>query len=151
MLSSAVIPWTKVRNGCLTTASGPVRTIPWSAVNVAGMSGKNELDLQIEGVTEQLTAYAATHDPLWILYGDGFAQIMIEKDSPKRDAILSAFAQQLGPRWEADRLDPQALMRMLFRTASRPARTSRRLIFMFAIIGFVVLSVVVMLVIGRSR
>ncbi|MGA3189875.1 MAG: hypothetical protein ABSF22_22440 [Bryobacteraceae bacterium] len=94
----------------LTTVSGAVRTIPWSAVRLAGMGERVEGQVTMQGVTDRVAPYRATHDSLWIVYGDGdFAQVMLEKASPKRGAIVSTFAQQLNTRWRGDDLSASEL------------------------------------------
>jgi hypothetical protein len=100
----------------LHTAGGAVRTIPWTSIKIAGMGGNHADEITIEGVTETVTPFFATHDSLWIAYAAGdFAQVMIEKSSPKRDAILATFAQQLETRWKGDQLGQQELMEGLFK------------------------------------
>jgi hypothetical protein len=95
----------------LKTATGATRTIPWSAIKLGGMGHKLEGHVTIQGVTEKVAPLLATHDPLWIVYAEGgFAQVMIEKISPKRDALLAAFAQHLGDRWQGDELEGSDLM-----------------------------------------
>jgi hypothetical protein len=99
----------------LTTAAGAVRTIPWSAIKIAGMGGNHEGHMTIQGVTDKVTPYFPTHDSLWIVYAEGgFAQAMIDKAGAKRDAILASFAQQLGERWRGDRFTPDDLTVAMF-------------------------------------
>jgi hypothetical protein len=99
----------------LRAVSGAIRTIPWSSVKLAGMGGNHEGHIQIQGITERVTPLFATHDSLWIVYANGgFAQAMLEKSHPKRDAILAAFAAQLGARWRGDQLEQNALMDVMF-------------------------------------
>jgi hypothetical protein len=99
----------------LTTASGVVRTLPWSAIKIAGMGGNHEGQMEIQHVTEKVTPFFATHDSLWIVYAEGgFAQAMLEKSSPKRDAILATFAQQLGIAWRGDEFTSRELTEALF-------------------------------------
>jgi hypothetical protein len=92
-----------------------VRTIPWTAVKIAGMGGNHEGHVTIQGITERATPYFATHDSLWIVYGEGgIAQVMIEKEHLKREAILAAFEHQLADRWHGDRLDRNELLQAMF-------------------------------------
>ena len=99
----------------LRTASGAVRTVPWSAIKIAGMGGNHEGQMQIQHVTEHVSPFFATHDSLWIVYAEGgFAQAMLEKQHPKRDAILATFAQQLGIGWRGDELTTSELTEALF-------------------------------------
>jgi len=94
----------------LTTTSGAVRSIPWSAIRLAGMAGGPEVQITIQGVTEAVAPYLATHDPLWIFYSEGgLVQIMLEKQSPKREPILAAIAKQLGDRWRGNNLQSSDL------------------------------------------
>jgi hypothetical protein len=91
--------------------SSAVRTIPWTTVKIAGLGGNHDGHVTIQGITERVAPYFATHDSLWIVYAEGgFAQVMIEKEHPKREAILAAFEHQLGDRWHGDRLDRNELM-----------------------------------------
>jgi hypothetical protein len=95
----------------LKTATGATRTIPWSAIKVAGMGAGLEGHVTIQGVTEKVAPFRATHDSLWVIYTDGaMAQVMLEKASPKREAIRAAFAQHLGERWHSDDLTSSELM-----------------------------------------
>jgi hypothetical protein len=115
MNSDAVIGCDAVDAGTewlrLKTASGALRTIPWSAVKVAGMGASLEGHVTIQGVTEKVAPYRATHDSLWIIYTDGaMAQVMLEKTSPERETIRDAFAQHLGDRWHDDDLTADELM-----------------------------------------
>ena len=137
----------------LRTAGGAVRTIPWSAVKLAGMGGNHEGHLTIGGITEKVTPLFTTHDSLWIVYADGgMAQVMIEKVSPKRDAILAAFAQHLGIGWHGDQLPMTELTEALMAApVAAMAGTSRMVIFMIAGALFVILSAIVILVLGRSH
>src|SRR5487761_2378839 len=85
----------------LRTDTGAVRTIPWSRVTLAGIGGP----LHIKGVAERAAPYLSTHDSLWVLSGDrSLAQVMIEKEGARREAVLAAFASNLGERWRGDRL-----------------------------------------------
>ena len=98
----------------LRAAGGAVRTVPWSAIKLAGMGGNHEGQLTIGGITEKVTPFFPTHDSLWIVYAEGgMAQVMLEKSSPKRDAILAAFAQHLGIGWHGDELPMMELSRAL--------------------------------------
>jgi hypothetical protein len=123
----------------LHTAAGPVRTIPWSTIKIAGMGGNHPEDVEIEGVTEKVTRFFATHDSLWIVYGEGdFAQVMIEKSSPKRDTIRATFAQQLDTRWKGDQLDQEELMDGLFKMPASASKKGMPLMVLIVIAMFVV-------------
>ena len=99
----------------LATAAGAIRNIPWNAIKFAGMGG--QLDDQVEdgAVAERVAPFRATHDSLWIVYSPaGFVRAMIEKTGPRRDAILTAFANHLGNRWRDDELtEPELTGAML--------------------------------------
>jgi hypothetical protein len=115
MKTDAVIGCDAVDTGSewlrLKTVGGATRTIPWSAVSFAGMNARLEGHIDIQGLTEKVAPFLATHDSLWIVYADGgFVQVMIEKVSPKRDPLLMAFAQHLGDRWQGDELQESDLM-----------------------------------------
>jgi hypothetical protein len=74
---------------------------------------RNGENMTFEGDLEQITTLRSTHDPLWIESADGVAVALLEKEHPKRDAILAAFQERLGARWQGDRLTAQeAAMRM---------------------------------------
>ncbi len=93
----------------LHTVAGPVRTIPWESVKAAGTpNGSIRIDLQ--GVTDKVAPYIQTHDALWITHADGVAQIMLEKASPKSNAIVAAFERQLGARWRSSGITTQDLI-----------------------------------------
>jgi hypothetical protein len=137
----------------LHTAGGAVRTIPWSTIKIAGMGGNHAEDVEIQGVTEKVARFFATHDSLWIAYAKGdFAQVMIEQSSPKRDAILATFAQQLDTRWKGDQLDQEELMDGLFQMpASVSKGRPRMMLLMIAVaVLIVLLAVVVPLVLRHS-
>jgi hypothetical protein len=104
----------------LRTAAGAVRTIPWNAIKLAGMGAGLEGNVTIKGVTEKVAGLHATHDSLWIVYAEGgFAQAMIEKASPKRDAILETFARQLDTRWKGDQLTFSELTGAMFQMPAK--------------------------------
>lgn len=89
----------------LKTVDGATRVIPWSAIRVAGMGNRLIGHVTISGITDQTAPFAATHDPVWIVYAHGgLAQIMLEKSGSNRDAILEAIEGQLGERWSGDDL-----------------------------------------------
>jgi hypothetical protein len=99
----------------LTTSAGAVRTLPWRAVKLAGMGAALEGHITIQRVTEKVAPLLATHDSLWLVYAEGgLAQVMIEKASPKRDALLACFAQHLDARWRGDRLTASELTGAMF-------------------------------------
>jgi hypothetical protein len=137
----------------LRTAGGAMRTIPWSAIKIAGLGGNHEGNVEIQGVTEKVTPFFATHDSLWIVYAEGgLAQVMLDKASPKRDAILTTFAERLRIGWRGDELTSSELTDALFQMpVSSPTRIPKILIFMIAGMLFVVLVTVVVLVLGRSH
>ncbi|HEV1284753.1 MAG TPA: hypothetical protein VNU44_05560 [Bryobacteraceae bacterium] len=137
----------------LRTASGAMRTIPWSAIKIAGLGGNHEGTVEIQGVTEKVTPFFVTHDSLWIVYAEGgVAQVMLDKGSPKRDAILATFAEQLRIGWRGDELTSSELTDALFQMpVSSPTRLPKMLIFMIAGMLFAVLATIVVLVLGRSH
>lgn len=137
----------------LRTAGGAVRTLPWGAVKIAGLGGNHEGHVEIQGVTERVAPFFATHESLWIVYAEGgFAQAMIEKEGPAREAILATFAQRLGIGWRGEELTTSELTDALFAMpVAAPLKVPRVLIFMIAGMLFVLLSAVVVLVLGRSH
>jgi hypothetical protein len=138
----------------LRTAGGAVRTIPWSAIKLAGTGGNHEGQLTVGGITEKVTPYFATHDSLWIVYADGgMAQVMIEKVSPKRDAILAALVQHLGIGWHGDDLDMRELTQALM---SAPVAAASGIIRRMVVMGAVMLilmalGIVALVVTSRSH
>jgi hypothetical protein len=137
----------------LRTTGGANRTIPWSAIKIAGLGGNHAGNVEIQGVTEKVTPFFATHDSLWIVYAEGgVAQVMLEKASPKRDAILATFAERLRIGWRGDELTSSELTDALFQMpVSSPTRIPKLLIFMIAGMLAVVLAAVVVVVLGRSH
>ena len=128
----------------LKTATGATRTIPWSAIKLAGMGHELEGHVTIQGVTENVAPFLATHDSLWIVYAEGgFAQVMIEKISPKRDALLAAFAQHLGDRWQGDELQGSDLMGAMMIPAK--VRFPKMLIVMLAVMAITFFAAMVMI------
>jgi len=99
--------WVRLR-----AAGGHFRTLDWTGISMAALV-RNDAHMTFEGTLEQITALRDTHDPLWIESVDGIEVVMLEKQHPKREAILRMFPQRLGERWMADRLSAQdAAMRM---------------------------------------
>ncbi len=95
----------------LKTVSGATRTIPWKSIKCAGTGEQLDGHVNIEGVTEKTVPFRSTHDSVFLVYGDGgLAQLMLEKNSPKRDGILGAFEQHLGDCWRGDRLSESDVM-----------------------------------------
>jgi hypothetical protein len=135
----------------LQTAAGAVRTIPWSAIKLAGMGGNHDGQMTIGDVTEKVTPFFATHDSLWIVYAEGgIAQVMIEKSSAKRDAILGAFAQRLGIGWRGDELTTKELTGALFQMPAS-VRMPKVLVFMLVGMGLLALLAFAALFFAMSR
>jgi hypothetical protein len=128
----------------LKTATGTTRTIPWSAIKLAGMGHGLEGHITIQGVTQKVAPFLATHDSLWVVYAEGgFAQIMIEKTSPKRDAILAAFAQHLGDRWCGDELKESDLTgAMMIPAKVRIPKTLTVFLAVIAIVFFAAMAII---------
>lgn len=135
----------------LHTADGAMRTIPWSAIQIAGFGGNHESQYTIEGVTEKTKSYFGTHDSLWIVYADGgFAQVMLEKLAPQRETIIAAFSTQLGDRWRGDQLTLIELMDV--KTASAGKRPFPKLmIVMLAIMALTFLLPLVLILFFRQK
>jgi hypothetical protein len=129
----------------LRTASGAVRTVPWSAIKIAGMGGNHEGHMQIQGATEKVEPYFATHDSLWIVYAEGgIAQVMIEKVSPKRDAILATFAQRLGIGWRGHEFSSGELTSALFQMPVSLRKGLPKIVtIMMAVMAILVLAAIV--------
>jgi hypothetical protein len=131
-----------------TTARGATRTIPWSAVQVAGFGSKSD-HISVEGVTEQVAPYQETHDAVWIIYPDGVAQLMIESDGSRRGELLGRFVEKLGARWKGAQFSSGEIMTALFTDSARSASRGipKMMILMFGVIFFslVVLMIAVFL------
>ena len=135
----------------LHTADGALRTIPWTAVKMAGMGGNHAGHMQIQGVTEKVTPYFATHDSLWIVSGDGaLAQAMLEKADPKRAQIFATFEQQLGDRWRGDELKMSELTDEMFKMPL-PGKFPKMMIVMIAVAAGMILLAVVLSIVGSHR
>jgi|HubBroStandDraft_1064217.scaffolds.fasta_scaffold565190_2 hypothetical protein len=137
----------------LKTASGVVRTIPWTSIKMAGMGGNHEGEITIGGVTEKTAPYYRTHNSLWVIYAEGgVAQIMLEKSSPKRDAIIAGFAKQLGDNWLGDRLSGSNLMGAMFTLPKKMSGLIPKLVTItFAImLGLILIAVIAGYLAGRS-
>jgi hypothetical protein len=136
----------------LRTAGGAVRTIPWSAIKLAGMGGTHQGQLTIGGITEKVTPFFATHDSVWIVYTDGgIAQIMIEKASPKRDAILASFAQHLGIGWHGDQLEMRELTQALMSVPLAAASGAIRRVVMMIAVSLIILVLAIVAVVASHR
>jgi hypothetical protein len=129
----------------LRTTSGAVRTLPWSAIKIAGMGGNHEGHMQIQGATDKCTPYFATHDSLWVVYAEGgLAQVMIEKESPKRDAILATFAQRVGIAWRGDDFTSGELAGALFQMPIAASKgVAKTAMIMMAVMTLLLLAAVV--------
>jgi hypothetical protein len=130
----------------LTTAGGAVRMVPWDGVKLAGMV---EAHIKIHGLTERVAPLLRTHDSLWVAYPEGgLAQVMIEKENPKRTAILEMFAAQLGERWKGDRLTDQDVIGVLMPTQVAMPRLVMALMIAVGLAFFLALAVLFLV---RSR
>jgi hypothetical protein len=130
----------------LTTAGGAVRMVPWDGVKLAGMV---EAHIKIHGLTEKVAPLLRTHDSLWVAYAEGgLAQVMIEKENPKRTAILEMFAAQLGERWKGDRLSDQDVIGVLMPTQVAMPRLVMALMIAVGLAFFLALAVLFLV---RSR
>ncbi len=132
----------------LRTDTGAVRTIPWSNVALAGMGGG---PLNIKGVAERTAPYLSTHDSLWVLSGDrSLAQLMIEKEGPRREAVLAAFAANLGERWRGDKLSTNELTDLMFKMPA-PVKMPKMLVVMMVVMGVTVLLAMAALMFVRGK
>jgi hypothetical protein len=127
--------------------SGPVRSIPWSAIRWAGFS-TDDGQMSFGGDLEQATALGATHDPLWIAHGEGVALAMLEKQHPKRAGIDAAFRQQLGERWLEGMTSSQVARRVMVARANARPGVPKRLLWALGIaIAMAILPAIAMLII----
>jgi hypothetical protein len=138
MNSDAVIGCDAVDPGAewlrLKTVSGATRSIPWSAIKFAGTGEHMHAHITIKGLTEKVAPFLATHESLWIVYADGgFALVMLEKTSPKREAILAALAAHLANRWQGDQLQASDLMGAMM--IPPKVRMPRSIVVVMALVG----------------
>jgi len=132
----------------LTTAGGAVRMVPWDGVKLAGMV---EAHINIHGLTEKVAPLLRTHDSLWVAYAEGgLAQVMIEKENPKRTAILEMFAAQMGERWKGDRLTDQDVIGVLMPSAGQVVMP-RLVIALMIAVGLAFFLALAVLFLVRSR
>jgi hypothetical protein len=101
--------WVRLRE-----PGGHLRTIPWSSIRMAGVPNDGA-HVTFEGDLGQISALHATHDALWIESGEGMVIALLEKEHPKREAILAAFKERLGSRWLGDRLTSRDAAMRLFK------------------------------------
>jgi hypothetical protein len=110
-----------------------VRSIPWSSITAAAAPA-DDPNMTFKGDMSPMTEYRATHTPLWIEYGDGVAVAMLERDDPRREAILSTFRERLGGKWIEGLNTQQAAMR-LFQAMPTVTRMESRIKWMVLIIA----------------
>jgi hypothetical protein len=130
----------------LTTMAGPVRTIPWSSVKIAGMGGNHEGHVTIQGVTEKVSPYFATHDSLWLVTADGdLAQVMLEKSNPKREEIISAFSRNVPLAWRGNELTSGELTDQLFQIPMKSTFKMRKSMLVIMIVGLLLVLLLIAL------
>jgi hypothetical protein len=88
-------------------------------------SATDDDHMTFEGKLAPITEFRATHVPLWIEYGDGVAVAMLERDDPRREAIVGTFRERLGSRWIDHLTTAQAAMR-IFKPIPSAAGVRRR-------------------------
>jgi hypothetical protein len=72
-----------------------VRSIPWGSITAAAAPTDDD-HMTFEGKLAPITEFRATHVPLWIEYGDGVAVAMLERDDPRREAIVGSVPGAIG-------------------------------------------------------
>jgi hypothetical protein len=123
-----------------------VRSIPWASITAAA-APTDDGHMTFEGNLTPITEFRATHVPLWIEYGDGVAVAMLERDDPRREAIVSTFRERLGSRWIDQLTTAQAAMRM-FKAIPSTAGMQRRIMWSILIaIALLVLPMIALLVV----
>jgi hypothetical protein len=135
----------------LHTSGGALRTIPWSTIRVAGLGGDHEGSVTIGGITEIVKPYFRTHDSLWIDYGKGFAQVMIERSGPERTQLIETFQQQLGDRWRGDQLASSELIGALMKSTFKPSGLPKMMILMVLVMFGIVLLAIVVAMLGKHQ
>ena len=121
--------------GCESIDAGPdwvrlrvpgvaVRSIPWASITAAAVPIDDD-HMKFEGKLAPITEFRATHVPLWIEYGDGVAVAMLERDDPRREAIVASCRERLGSRWIDQLTTAQAAMR-IFKAIPSAAGIQRR-------------------------
>jgi hypothetical protein len=126
-----------------------VRSIPWASITAAAAPTDDE-HMKFEGNLAPITEFRATHAPLWIEYGDGVAVAMLERDDPRRDAIVAAFRERLGSRWIDQLTTAQAAMRMFKPIPSAAGMQRRSILWPIIAIAVLVLVWIALAVVARS-
>jgi hypothetical protein len=106
--------------------------------------------MTFEGDLEQITALRSSHDPLWIESGDGVAIALLEKQHPKRNAILAAFQERVGARWLGDRLTAQEAAMRMFKLPTRGSGGFPK-IAIIAIIAAIIIMLLAVFVASRFK
>jgi hypothetical protein len=123
-----------------------VRSIPWASITAAA-TPSDDAHMTFEGKLAPITEFRATHVPLWIEFGDGVAVAMLERDDPKREAIVATFRERLGSRWIEPLTITEAAQR-LFRPMPSVDRMQRRILWMIlAVIALIVVPIVAVIVV----
>jgi len=124
---------------------GAVRTIAWSSITAASAPVDGE-HVTFEGTLGPITRLRATHDPLWIEYGDGIAIALLERDHAKRKAILGTFREQLGPRWMEHLTAMEAAQRM-FKPMGSSGMNRRLKVMILVMVAMLVLPILAFILI----
>ena len=95
---------------------GHMQTIPWSAILLAALPA-GDVHMKFEGDLSPITRLRETHDALWIQVAGGMNVVMLERDDPKRGAIVEAFQANLGDKWKGEHMSPQQLTNLMFNMA----------------------------------
>jgi hypothetical protein len=99
----------------------------------------------VASAMQQLSGLRGTHDALWIKHGAGLIIAVIEREHPKRDALLRGLEQHLGSHWFGGVFTSADLaQRFSYRSASASAGISKQFIIMGAAM-LVLLAVAVLL------
>lgn len=136
----------------LNTAAGAVRTMPWSAIKIAGTGGNHAGHMQIQDVTDKVSPYFDTHESLWIVYAEGgFAQIMLEKASPKREEILATCAQRLGIGWRGEDFTTNELTDALFQMPIASSKATTKVVVIMAVVSALLILTAIIVGYVKSR
>jgi hypothetical protein len=142
--------------GCDAVVTGPdwvqlrvpgsaVRSIPWASITAAA-TPTDDGHMTFEGDLAPVTQFRDTHMALWIERGDDVAVAMLERGSPKSDAIVATFRERVGTRW----LEPLTMVEAterLFKVMPSAAGMQKRILWMIlATVGLIIIALAALVI-----
>jgi hypothetical protein len=122
-----------------------VRSIPWASITAAALPS-DDGHMTFEGNLAPITQYRETHIPLWIEQGDQVAVAMLERGSPKADAIVGTFRDRVGARWLEPLTMAEATQR-LFRPMPSVEGMQKRILWMIlATVGLIIIAIAALVI-----